>query len=670
MASILSSPSSSTRSLSARQMPVMASVCKAVWHNRWLVLVASLWLQACAGVGYAFGSFSPLVKQELGYSQQQITILGIAKDLGASIGLMAGSLSGIIPVWCLVAVGALHNLIGYGWLWLIVTDRASVLPIWAVCILIFVGTNGETYFNTATLVTNVRNFPKSRGHVVGILKGFCGLCSAIFTQIYVTFFSPDEGAYLAIVAIGPAIVAFMVMLVIRPIRAKQRTEQTQSESWGFAFIYGDCGILAVYLMGVLILQDIMAVNYDLKLMIALILLVLVAVPLLTPLVAWVAREKMVTSRNDEIIQHITNVPVTMDKQYDRRLTEPLLRASEKSDIKDAHLNQEVHDPEKTGIGFTSSDLGNPQFGPESRAGSFSGSVGMSELEDEKPADIDLLSEREREGIIVQIRRRILHAAADGAVRVKRKRGPHRGEDFTLWQAILKADFWLLFFVLLCGAGTGMAAIDNMGQISESQGYPNSNVFVSMTSIFNFAGRLLGGYFSEMLARNYGLPRSWALGVAEGCMAAGDFLIAMGWPNTLYAGTLLVGMGYGAHWGIIPPIISELFGMKNFGMLYNFYTMATPAGVLFFSGFLAGYLYDVEAAKQHIGAFTTAGLQNSTHIFSYYHLRTSTNCTGAICFRSAFLVMMGVCIFGMILTTILSIRTQKVYKNLYYKVTLS
>ncbi|KAL7157598.1 hypothetical protein ABFS83_02G087700 [Erythranthe nasuta] len=48
-----------------------------------------------------------------------------------------------------------------------------------MCILIFIGTNGETYLNTASLVSCVQNFPKSRGPVAGILKGFAGLGGAI-----------------------------------------------------------------------------------------------------------------------------------------------------------------------------------------------------------------------------------------------------------------------------------------------------------------------------------------------------------------------------------------------------------------------------------------------------------------------------------------------------------
>ena len=104
-------------------------------NNRWLVFVAAMWIQSCAGVGYIFGSISPVIKSSLNYNQRQLSRLGVAKDLGDSVGFLAGSLSEILPLWGALLVGALQNLIGYGWIWLIVTGRVTVLPLWAVSII-------------------------------------------------------------------------------------------------------------------------------------------------------------------------------------------------------------------------------------------------------------------------------------------------------------------------------------------------------------------------------------------------------------------------------------------------------------------------------------------------------------------------------------------------------
>ena len=101
-------------------------------RNRWLVFVAAMWMQSCAGVGYLFGSLSPVIKSSLGYNQRQVAGLGVAKDLGDSVGFLAGTLCALLPLWAALLVGAAQNLVGYGWVWLAVTRRVPVPPLWAV----------------------------------------------------------------------------------------------------------------------------------------------------------------------------------------------------------------------------------------------------------------------------------------------------------------------------------------------------------------------------------------------------------------------------------------------------------------------------------------------------------------------------------------------------------
>jgi hypothetical protein len=98
-------------------------------RNRWLVLVAAMWVQSMAGIGYLFGAISPVLKATLGYDQRQLAALAVAKNLGGYVGVVAGTLSAALPAWAMLLMGAAQNLLGYGWLWLIVDDRAPALPI-------------------------------------------------------------------------------------------------------------------------------------------------------------------------------------------------------------------------------------------------------------------------------------------------------------------------------------------------------------------------------------------------------------------------------------------------------------------------------------------------------------------------------------------------------------
>lgn len=54
------------------------------------------------------------------------------------------------------------------------------------------------------------------------------------------------------------------------------------------------------------------------------------------------------------------------------------------------------------------------------------------------------------------------------------------------EVLIMTDFWLMFFSLFgSGSGSGLTVIDNLGQISQSLGYDNTHMLVSLISIWNF-----------------------------------------------------------------------------------------------------------------------------------------------------------------------------------------
>ncbi|KXG25628.2 hypothetical protein SORBI_3007G192500 [Sorghum bicolor] len=480
-----------------------------------------------------------------------------------------------------------------------------------MCILIFIGNNGETYFNTAALVSCVQNFPKSRGPIVGILKGFAGLSGAILTQIYAIVHSPDDAALIFMVAVGPTMVVIALMFIVRPVGGHRQVRPSDGTS--FTFVYSVCLLLAAYLMGVMLLEDLVDLSQSVTVVLTIVLIIFLLVPIVIPVLL------SFFSDDDETL-------------YALLLPSP--RKEEPSASTSSEEQQEVI---------------------------------LSEVEDEKPRDVDLLPASERQKRIAELQTRLFQAAAVGAVRVKRRKGPRRGEDFTLMQALIKADFWLLFFSLLLGSGSGLTVIDNLGQMSQSLGYEETHIFVSMISIWNFLGRIGGGYFSEIIVKDYAYPRAIALAIAQVLMAIGHFNFAMAWPGTMYIGTLLVGVGYGAHWAIVPAAASELFGVKNFGALYNFLTVANPAGSLVFSGVIASGIYDAEAAKQAQQRHNSMLLAMSGRVVNIVsEAAPSLKCEGAICFFLSSLIMSGFCIIAFGLSLILVYRTKIVYTSLYGK----
>jgi len=148
------------------------------------------------------------------------------------------------------------------------------------------------------------------------------------------------------------------------------------------------------------------------------------------------------------------------------------------------------------------------------------------------------------------------------------------------------------------------------------------------------------------------------------MTVGHLFIGMGWPGSMYVGTLLVGLGYGAHWAIVPATASELFGLRNFGALYNFITLANPAGTLVFSSLIASTIYDSEAEKQHPQSMGSMLLHLPNAAAE------SLKCEGSVCFFLTSMIMSGLCVLAAALCTVLVLRTRIVYANLYGKTSSS
>ncbi|KAK0587670.1 hypothetical protein LWI29_026666 [Acer saccharum] len=189
------------------------------------------------------------------------------------------------------------------------------------------------------------------------------------------------------------------------------------------------------------------------------------------------------------------------------------------------------------------------------------------------------------------------------------------ENMNLLQAICTGNFWLLFIAMICGLGSGMAMINNISQLGESLGYTSIriNSLVSLLSIWNFLGRLGAGYVSDIFLQRKGCARPLFIAITQAALSVGHIVIASGFPNNLYVGTILVGVCYGSQWSLLSSVASEIFGVGHLGTIVNTFAIASPIGSYIFSVRIVGYLYDKAAAA--------SGEKNScsgTHCFRVLH----------------------------------------------------
>ncbi|KAK9677250.1 hypothetical protein RND81_11G130900 [Saponaria officinalis] len=536
----------------------------------WVGLAAAVWIEFAAGNGYTFPLFTPSLKSILGFSQQQITILGVANDF-SDMGVLPGIVCNKLPPWAVLAFGALGCFLGYGVLWLAVSQTVLNLPYWVLWLALLIGGNSCAWFGTAVLVTNMRNFPLSRGTVAGILKGYSGLSAAIYTEIYSMVFNNSDSTLLLFLAIGLPVICFALMYFIRPCTPASGDDS--SENVHFLFTQGASILLGVYLVTTTVISHSYPLRKAISYTFVVIMVLLMMAPLAIPI------KMTLFPSNKKTTAPVDSSDVLVPSDGDSTQTEPLLRQSIS----------------------------------ETQLGSFYGE-GVSEVD-------------------------MLLAVGEGAVKQKRK--PRRGDDFNFRQVLVKADFWLLWTVYFLGTGSAITVLNNLAQIGYAQGESDTTMLLSIYAFCNFIGRLGGGALCEYTIKWKVIPRTIWMIVTLILMVIVFLLYASALHGTLNPATALLGICSGVQISVMIPTASELFGLKHFGVIYNFVQASNPIGALLFSGLLAGYVYDTEAEKQGV-----------------------STCIGASCFRLTFLVLAGLCGLGSVLSLILTIRIRPVYQMLY------
>ncbi|KAM7279125.1 hypothetical protein ACFE04_006259 [Oxalis oulophora] len=234
--------------------------------------------------------------------------------------------------------------------------------------------------------------------------------------------------------------------------------------------------------------------------------------------------------------------------------------------------------------------------------------------------------------------------------------PPRGEDYSILQALLSMDMMILFLATFCGLGTSLTAMDNLGQIGESLGYPTKTIssFVSLVSIWNYFGRVFSGFISEFLLLKYKFPRTMVMTIVLLLSSIGHLIIAFPRPGSVYVASIIMGFSFGCQLTMLFTIISELFGLKYYSTLFNCGQLASPLGSYILNVKVTGMLYDRAALKQ----LSDKGLTRESV--------KELTCLGRECYHVSFLIMAGVTLFGALVSFILVMRTREFYKSDIYK----
>ncbi|KAL2249291.1 protein NUCLEAR FUSION DEFECTIVE 4-like [Sesamum indicum] len=551
---------------------------KQVLVGRWFMMFASFLIMAGAGATYLFGVYSKVIKSTLGYDQSTLNLLGSFKDLGANVGVLSGLMAEVTPTWFVLLVGSAMNFAGYFMIWLAVTKKISKPSVWQMCIYICMGANSQNFANTGSLVTCVKNFPESRGMLIGLMKGFIGLSGAVFTQLYLAIYGNDAESLILLIGWLPAVISILFVFNIKTMKISRHPNEVKVF---YEYLIISVG-LALCLMGLTIAQKYVDFSHVGHIVSATAVCFLLFLPCLIAF-----REEFTTLRLKEQAARAGRSRVVVVEE------EPPLVSSK----------------------------------PEPEIVEVTGGL--------KGED---------------------HGKKDACCCTNICNKPKRGEDYSILQALLSIDMLILFVATFCGLGCSLTAVDNLGQIGESLGYPQRTIstFVSLVSIWNYFGRVFSGFVSEKLLLKWKIPRTLMMTFALLLPSIGDLLIAIPFPGSVYIASLLIGFSYGVQLTLLFIIISELFGLKYYSTLFNCGQLASPLGSYILNVRIVGKLYDREALKQ----LSRRGMTRS--------MVRELTCIGKDCYRRSFLILAGVNLFGALVSLILVVRTRQYYKTDIYK----
>ncbi|XP_073127664.1 protein NUCLEAR FUSION DEFECTIVE 4-like [Henckelia pumila] len=218
--------------------------------GRWFMMFASFLIMAGAGATYLFGVYSKVIKSTLGYDQTTLNYLGTFKDVGANVGVLSGLMAEVTPTWFVLLIGSVMNFAGYFLIWLAVSNKISKPSTWMMCAFICIGANSQNFANTGSLVTCVKNFPESRGMMLGLMKGFVGLSGAVFTQLYLAIYGNDAKSLILLIGWLPALISLMFTFNIRPMRISRHPNEVKVL---YEYLYISV-FMALVLMGLTIAQ--------------------------------------------------------------------------------------------------------------------------------------------------------------------------------------------------------------------------------------------------------------------------------------------------------------------------------------------------------------------------------------------------------------------------------
>lgn len=506
--------------------------------NRWIGLAASLIMALSAGSVYAFGEFSEAVKSELGYKQTQLNLVGSLGSFGMYTVFFAGLYYDSHTARKTAIFGSAMVFVGYFFMWLFTT---KALPSTTLVMGLFYGLalHGSSWLQTASTATAIKNFPaENRGQVVGLTKGFFGLCSSVISQLYVAFFRPDAVKFLFFLSIFLPTLGIFCLLFLdhMPIALKNSPVKPPGFlPWNSITIFMGVSLATINILQSSYSQNELLINFGTTIVLGCLSLVI-----FLPLIGKYGPIFVKPSRLSFHETVTTSNPIFSVLKSERKPSED---SNDEDSIKLALprlRDMEWHVTVKTA-----------EFWLLFVAFACGSGCGLTIIHN-----------------ISQITLSLHGPPDDGNI---------------------PSNTTLAINTIHSGEFAGFA-----GRVLDQDASTYKDSLISLIATFNLLGRVIGGLFSDKLS--YRFPRPMFLIFFLICMSISQAIFSMVDYDTLFIAVSIVGFSYGGIFAVTATLVVDLFGAKYFGSNYGMADLAPFVGDLILSTGVAGWVYEANIEK--------------------------------------------------------------------------
>ncbi|KAK9985094.1 hypothetical protein SO802_034619 [Lithocarpus litseifolius] len=504
--------------------------------RKWMILVATIWIQAFTGTNFDFSAYSSSLKSVLGISQVQLTYLAVASDLGKAFGWSSGLTLMYFPLWVVLFMAAFMGFLGYGIQWLLIRNVLT-LPYFLVFLLCLLAGCSICWFNTVCFVLCNRNFPANRPLAISLTVSFNGVSAALYTLAANAIDPASDALYLLLNALIPLLTSFVSLIPIlcQPSLDPLPPDAVRRDSLIFLLLNFLAVVTGIYLL-IFGFTTTNGTTARILLSGAIFLLIF---PLCIPGVVYAKNWFLRTVHSCFHFDGSGFILVDAD---------------------DLELHKELISRHASSIGPT----GN---GSSTHLLSDNGSA--IAITRQKTGEIEGCCQR----MLVRDQLEML------------------GQEHPAGVLVCKFDFWLYYLAYFCGGTIGLVYSNNLGQIAQSLGQSsNTTTLLTLYSSFSFFGRLLSAVPDYIRAKFYFARTGW-LTIALLPTPIAFFLLASSDSAiVLHVGTALVGLSSGFIFAAAVSITTELFGPNSVGVNHNILITNIPIGSLVY-GCLAALVYD-------------------------------------------------------------------------------